>query len=224
MTLAQIIGDYNNPNSLGSKFRRRRAGPLRAMINQVFIERGKVSILDVGGIEWYWNVFPVEFLRSRRVRIILLNLAPDIQPVEHEFIHMVEGNGCALQYADNEFDICHSNSVIEHVGDWRRKQAFAHEVTRVAPRYFHQTPNFWFPWEPHFGLPFYHWLPEPTRLAITFHRKLGWTPRATNIDEGMHTVEYASLVNKRMFAHLFPQADVRVERLCGLAKSFIATK
>ena len=39
--------------------------------------------------------------------------------------------------------------------------SFAGEVRRPAPAHFIQTPYFRFPFEPHFGLPTFHWLPEP---------------------------------------------------------------
>jgi len=223
MTLAQRIGNYDNPNSLGSKFRLRRSKPLRDMIERIFAEKGAVSILDVGGMEYYWNLFPPEFLASHKVRIMLLNLPDDLRPVARpEFLETHEGDGCALPFSDRHFDICHSNSVIEHVGNWRRKVEFAREVTRVAQHYFHQTPNFWFPWEPHFGMPIYHWLPEPIQLQIACKRKLGWTPAASNITDGMEVVEHASMLNRRMVSYLFPDAQIFQERFLGLTKSFIA--
>jgi hypothetical protein len=125
------------------------------------------------------------------------------------------GDGCAFPYKDGSFDICHSNSVIEHVGGWRRKVAFARETSRVAPCYFHQTPNFWFPWEPHFGTPFFHWLPEPTRLWLAFRRSLGWDKPVTNIDDGMAIVEHASLLTRFMMRHLFPDGEIIGERFGG---------
>ena len=225
MTIAQRVGDYDNPASMGSRFRQRRAGPLREMIARTHREKGAVSILDVGGQERYWNIFPPEFLREHRVRIVLLNRETDLFPIRQSDLFSTRaGDGCALPYEDGSFDICHSNSVIEHVGGWRRKVAFARETARVAPRYFHQTPNFWFPWEPHFGVPFFHWLPEPTRLWLAFRRSLGWHKAATNIDDGMAIVEFASLLTGSMVQHLYPDAKITGEKLGGLTKSFVAVR
>lgn len=225
MSIALRIGDYDNPDSLGSKFRRRRSAGLRNLIDAVFAEKREVSILDVGGRETYWHVFPLEYLIERNVHITLLNRAHEIQAVSRPDIWSIgQGDACELQFADREFDICHSNSVIEHVGDWPRKKAFAREVSRVATRYFHQTPNFWFPWEPHYGVPLYHWLPVPTRLWIAGRRDLGWSKKAATIGDGMDIVEMASLLNKRMVEFLFPDARIEEERFVGLTKSFIAVR
>ncbi len=179
------------------------------MITQIYRKKGEVSILDVGGLESYWNIFPAEFLQENRAQVVLLNLEPDILPVRKRDIFSTRiGDGCALAFDDDSFDICHSNSVIEHVGDWKRKSAFAREASRVAPAYFHQSPNFWFPWEPHFGVPFFHWLAEPVKLWLALHRSLAWTKRAANIDAGMATVEYASLLTRAMMAHLFSDGRI----------------
>ncbi len=225
MSIAQIIGNYDNPTSLGSKFRRRRSAPLKHMIEGVFVEKSAVSILDVGGMKYYWDMFPKEFLAAHKVKITLLNLIDDIRPIKRpEFLEAYEGDGCALPFPNDHFDICHSNSVIEHVGNWHRKVSFAHEMTRVAPHYFHQTPNFWFPWKPHFGMPIYHWLPDPVKLSIARRRKMGWWQRADTVMDGMIRVEHASLLNRHMMTCLFPQARLVEERFLGMTKSFVAVR
>ncbi len=75
-------------------------------------------------------------------------------------IRYVEGDACDLPFADGEFDIVHSNAVIEHVGGRERQEAFVREAVRVGKRVFLTTPNRWFPVEVHTRLPFVHWLPE----------------------------------------------------------------
>ena len=67
-----------------------------------------------------------------------------------------------LPFADEEFDLVYSSSVIEHVPPQRRK-AFSSEVRRVGRGWFVQTPALSFPIEPHSLLPFAHWLPRTLR-------------------------------------------------------------
>jgi len=67
-----------------------------------------------------------------------------------------------LPFADGQFDLAYSSSVIEHVPRERRA-AFASELRRVARGWFVQTPARSFPIEPHALLPFAHWLPPALR-------------------------------------------------------------
>ena len=75
-------------------------------------------------------------------------------------IAYVQGDACALPFADGVFDVVHSNAVIEHVGGRERQEAFVREAVRVGRRVFVTTPNRWFPIEVHTRLPLVHWLPE----------------------------------------------------------------
>jgi SAM-dependent methyltransferase len=72
----------------------------------------------------------------------------------------VQGDACALPFADHAFDVVFSNAVIEHVGDRERQRRFVEEALRVGRRVFLTTPNRWFPMEVHTRLPVVHWLPE----------------------------------------------------------------
>ena len=75
-------------------------------------------------------------------------------------IAYVQGDACALPFADGAFDLVHSNAVIEHVGGRERQEAYVREALRVGRRVFLTTPNRWFPIEVHTRLPLVHWLPE----------------------------------------------------------------
>jgi SAM-dependent methyltransferase len=75
-------------------------------------------------------------------------------------IRYVQGDACALPFADGSFDVVHSNAVIEHVGGRERQERFVREALRVGGRVFVTTPNRWFPLEVHTLLPFVHWLPD----------------------------------------------------------------
>ena len=72
----------------------------------------------------------------------------------------VQGDACALPFADGAFDVVFSNAVIEHVGDRDRQRRFVAEALRVGRRVFLTTPNRWFPVEVHTRLPLVHWLPD----------------------------------------------------------------
>jgi SAM-dependent methyltransferase len=75
-------------------------------------------------------------------------------------IRYVQGDACALPFADGEFDIVFSNAVIEHVGGPERQRRLVSEALRVGRRVFLTTPNRLSPLEVHTRLPFVHWLPD----------------------------------------------------------------
>jgi SAM-dependent methyltransferase len=75
-------------------------------------------------------------------------------------IEYVQGDACALPFADASFDVVFSNAVIEHVGGRDRQRLFVDEALRVGRRVFLTTPNRWFPIEVHTRLPLVHWLPR----------------------------------------------------------------
>lgn len=221
----KTLTDYGNPRSVGSRLRARRLAHFLPLVESIFSERGAVRILDIGGTTTYWRLLSPDYLASRRFEITLVNLPGEIHDKVVPPFRVVEGDGCDLpMLADRSFDLVHSNSVVEHVGDWGRMKAFAHEVRRLAPRYFVQTPNFWFPMEPHFMCPFFHWLPEPARVRLLLLTGLGHYPQAESVDRAVATVQGARLLNRRMMASLFPDAAIVMERLALLPKSLMAIR
>ena len=219
MSVAQQVVACTEPWRLG--FRKRRIKPFLRLIETIFRERGEVRILDVGGTRDYWNLVPAATMVRLNVIVTVVNFSSEaFEP--HERFHFFEGNGCQLSdLADNIFDIVHSNSVIEHVGTWGQMVQFAHEIRRLAPRFWVQTPYFWFPIEPHCMTPFFHWLPFPIRVKLIMWFNLGNWQRRTTVDAAVRAVESARLLDQTMLTSLFPDARVRVERVCLLPKSLI---
>lgn len=123
-------------------------------------------------------------------------------------------------FTDNYFHLSHSNSVLEHVGDWEKMKQFSNELKRVAESYYIQTPNYWFPVEPHCMTPFFHWLPTPIRVSLVMKFNLGHWKKQDTVDGAVETVESARLVDKKMFRELYSDADIITERLFLFAKSF----
>ncbi len=224
MTLIDTLHDTGNPNSLSSRFRRARARHVTSLIETIFAERGEVRIIDLGGLPDYWlGLFERDLLERCKVHITLVN--PQPFEVADPLFTAAVGDACAQpQLADHSFDLVHSNSVIEHVGDWARMEAFAAEVHRLAPRYYVQTPYYWFPYEPHYSSLFFHWFPEQVRAKALLRRRHGFSEQCRDIGEAMKEVQEARLLDKQQFRFLFPDAEHIDERAAGLTKSLIAIR
>ncbi len=225
MSIAKIASDYDNRRSLGSRLRSRRIKPFMDLVVECFQSKGEVSIIDVGGTQNYWNIVPDEFLRAHNAKVTIVNLPGKELPEGDDIYSFVSGDACDLkEFSANQFDIAHSNSVVEHVGDWAKMKAYGAEIRRVARTYFVQTPSFWFPVEPHFMRPFFHWLPKPMRVSWVSRVSVGHFPKAQSIDEAVSIVDSARLLDKKMFRSLFPDAEIVHERFLLWTKSYIAVK
>lgn len=223
--LTKTLTNYDSDKSIGYKLRAKRIVPLLNLIKEVSQEYGNVDIIDIGGTKQYWNIIPMQYLQENKVSITLVNLPGTNVPEDDDMFKFVQADGADLSlFADNSFHIAHSNSVLEHVGDWDKMVQFSREFKRLAKRYFIQTPNYWFPIEPHCMTPFYHWLPKPTRLWLVSHFALGNWSKAVSTDDAVRQVESARLLNKKMFCALFEDAEVTAEQVMFLAKSFVAIK
>ena len=224
-TLTKKITDGDDLKSLGTKLRARRIIPLMKVIEDVSKKHDRVNLIDVGGTELYWNILPHNFLDKHNVSITVVNVPGSPLPADHGRFRFVHADGCNLnEIQDNAFDIAHSNSVIEHVGDWSRMVMFSNELKRIAPRYFVQTPNYWFPIEPHCMTLFFHWLPKPMRIWLVMNFSLGNWVKASSVDHAVRKVESARLLNTKMFRELFDDARIETEKFAFLPKSFVAIR
>lgn len=223
MNLIRRFQDLDDPDSLSSRFRRARMRRFLAMVEQIGREKGRVRIADLGGELGYWKHVDRAVLERANAHITLIN--PEPQSSDDPLFTCEAGDATELsRFADDSFDIVHSNSVVEHVGDWPRMEAFAREVRRLAPRYYIQTPYFWFPIEPHFSAPFFHWRSEQSRARMLMRKRRGWVDRARDMGEAMRAVQHARLLDKRQFRWLFPDAEHHDEVVAGLTKSLVAVR
>ena len=71
-----------------------------------------------------------------------------------------------IPFPDSYFDIVYSNSVIEHVGNYKEQIKVAQEISRVGKKYWVQTPYKHFPIEPHYNFPFFQYLPKYMKILI----------------------------------------------------------
>ena len=223
--LAEKTFDYRRKGASGSRFRERRIGPLLEMVDAAFEARGEVKLLDVGGTRAYWNIVSDSYFDERNVSVTLVNLPGDHASTSEGRFTFVPGDACDLaEFDDGAFDVVHSNSVVEHVGDWSKMTTYATEIARVGEAYFVQAPNFWFPIEPHAMTPFLHWLPKPLRVRLVMRFGLGHWRRQPDVASAVKRVDSARLLSGQMFRALFPDAEIRPERFGPLTKSWIAVK
>jgi hypothetical protein len=223
--LAKFISNYSDPQSIGSCWRTKRIVRLIAMVEEVFAGHGAAEIVDIGGMDTYWKIMPADFFDRNKVRVTVVNVPSSGMPEDYGPFTFVQADETDLAiFPDRRFHIAHSNSVVEHVGDWSRMALYARELARVSQRYYVQTPNYWFPMEPHCMPPFFQMLPKPLRVWLVLHFQLGHWPRAATVDAAVRQVERARLLEKRMFQALFPDAVICTERLLGLPRSFVAVK
>lgn len=177
-----------------------------------------VSILDVGGTESYWRLRGL--VPSADLRIVLLNLKAG--PTGGGF-ESVGGDATDLsRWNDGAFDVAFSNSVIEHLFTEENQMTMAREVRRVARNHWIQTPNFWFPIEPHFLCPGWQWLPRGLRAAIVRRIKVGQRGPAGSDAQARALVDEIRLLSRGDVRRLFPTSRIVPERFLGLVKSWTA--
>lgn len=215
------FNDPRDPKSLSNKFRAKRDVLLRQLITARPAMGVPFRILDLGGSDYYWQRFGMDFLTRHRIEVTLLNLEPS--EMGESPLRTMAADACSVPAEDNSFDFVHSNSVIEHVGTWENMQRFAGEVRRLAPSYYVQTPNWWFPIEPHFyKAPFFHWMPKEVRARLLYHFSLAHAGKIRPMDKARKAVESVKLLGAGQMRELFPDARLIRERFAGLTKSLIA--
>ena len=197
---------------VGGHFRRKR---LRWLATEF---RDCQSVIDLGGRAVMWSGCTF----AERTTILNVEPRPDNLPQKFTYIF---GDARNSGLPDRGFDLAFSNSVIEHVGGFGDQKRFADEMLRLGRRIYCQTPNKWFPVEPHFLGLCVHWLPKKwfnhfVDRYLTLH---GWRYRPTP-DASAALINSIRLLTRADLQQLFPSCHIRTERFAGLPKSFVVWK
>ena len=195
---------------VGGYFRQKR-------LRWVVEEFGKCRrIVDLGGRVDMWRGIQFAELTT------IVNVEPPPENVPATFTY-VQGDARHTGLADHAFDLAFSNSAIEHVGSFDDQKRFANEMLRIGRRIYCQTPNKWFPIEPHFLGLCVHWLPKKwfshfVDRYLTLH---GWRYRpAPEVSAAL--INSIRLLTRAELVQLFPGCKIKTERLLGMPKSFVA--
>ena len=221
------LRDYSNPDSLGSRLRRKRFRHIETLVKRVLSVQDECKILDIGGTARYWNLLSPELLAKCAITISNLEKVRGGDPSKNipakGIFKFHCGDGRNLyDIVENQYDISHSNSVIEHVGTIADMQRFSNELVRVGRYYYIQTPNVWFPIEPHYGVPFIHWLPTPLRVWLLTKWNIGFLKRYPSLQAAYRYAERINLIDYKTLKCLLPDGDTRKEKFLLVTKSIIS--
>ncbi len=135
--------------------------------------------------------------------------------LEAENVSVAYADGTELPFPDDSFPVVFSNSVIEHVPK-ELQVRFADEIRRVGERYFVQTPNRYFPIEPHYQMPLVQFLPERMLKALNRRFSMGFRQKGSWYE--------TTLLTASGLRRLFPEAEIHREKVFGLTKSLMAIR
>lgn len=212
--LQPLVGE-DSSGWAARRFRRRRFDLFRGLLSRL---PRPLRLLDVGGTASVWKA--TGLAAEADVEVTILNVEP-VGPTSDRIVAHRGDARSMPEFDDGAFHVVFSNSVIEHVGDDADRRRMAREVRRVGRRYFVQTPNRYFPLEPHFLVPGFQFLPEEVQVALVSHFDVGQF-RRRDAREARELVRSVRLLDRRELQRLFPEAWIQEERIVGLTKSLMA--
>jgi Methyltransferase domain len=210
------LADSDQATSFANRLRAKRFSRFEALAAGL---PRPLRILDVGGTNVFWE--NRGWHERADVEILTLNLVAEKQ--QHANIRPLVGDATNLaQFGDCSIDIVFSNSLIEHLFTFENQRRMASEVQRVGKAYWIQTPNYWFPVEPHFHFVGWQWLPVAARTSILQRRACGWRGPCPDPSGARRLVEEIRLLTRSELQTLFPHAKIIAERFGGFVKSWTA--
>jgi hypothetical protein len=215
MSSIRSVITNQRPGSLLYRVRRKRFKFFIQLINQL---KKPIKILDAGGEVFFWDQMGIS--QSSKLEITLLNIQ-DLK-VHKKYFSFIKGDAAKLDKFVNlkKFDIIFSNSLIEHLQP-REQLEFANKVKKSGTRYFIQTPNKYFPIEPHLMFPLFQFLPKSLRIFLISHFSLGFFNKQ-NKQKSRQIVESINMLGLAEIKKLFPEAKIFKEKFLFFNKSYTA--
>ena len=202
-------------------FRKKRADFIKKIISFIYEENNSCKIIDLGGTEEFWNIIDTNFLYENNVKITLINLHPyEVKNKQIFKIHHMDF--FSLNPKDfPKYDLSFSNSVIEHLENYENQKKFANLHTMIAKYYYCQTPNKYFPIEPHFMFPLFQLLPKRVKIFLLINFRLGSFDNISDQDTAIKYLSEIKLLSRKELRLLFPSISIQNEKFFYFTKSFI---
>jgi len=221
MSFFKRFVNHDIDGSFVNRMRKKRFSYLQSRIENKILEKGSLKILDIGGEYAYWQHLG---WKNENCTIYLLNLNLPPETKDIPGFRFIAGTAINLPYQAGDFDLIYSNSVIEHVGSKQNQEKFSEEVHRVCDKYIVQTPSLWFPLEPHSLIPLFQFIPHALRAFLIMWFNINYFPKAKTYQEALQVSKSTLMLTKKEFRKLFPDAEIYVEKLYGIPKSYTAIK
>ena len=208
--------DQTKENSVSSKQRKKRFGFFLEYCNEL---KKPLKILDLGGSDYYWK--HLDMTGNRDFEILILN--NEIQDTDSfSNISFMKKDVRDLGFIkDKEYDLVYSNSLIEHLKSFDEQKKLANEIDRIGKRYFIQTPNYYFPVEPHFLFPFFQFLSVEMKTKWISKHDLGWYKKEPDPFKAKELAESVHLLSEKELKKIFRGCEIYKEKYFLLTKSFI---
>lgn len=211
------LANIDDPNSLAAKLRAKRFQLVEDFILKHY-NGTPLEVLDVGGTIAYWK--DKEVLLNGKVKVTCLNLYEDHSTEKN--IRQIKGDALNMsEISDNQFFLVFSNSVIEHLYTLENQRKMANEIIRVSRYFYVQTPNKYFPLEPHFLFPLFQFLPRKVRINLLRRFDLGHVKRRRDYHSAADQIDEIRLLTKVEMKSLF-NSKLYKERVLGFTKSIVA--
>ncbi|HMQ67697.1 MAG TPA: class I SAM-dependent methyltransferase [Ignavibacteria bacterium] len=213
--------NQNNENSVSERSRKKRSDFFREFcikLNMPF----PLSILDLGGSDYHWR--RSGFVNNKDFQITMVNTEDQDLSGMDNFIYLKKDVTDLGNFSDEEFDIVYSNSLIEHINTEDLQFKLAEDIRRIGKHYFIQTPNYYFPLEPHFLFPFFQYLPVNVRAGLVKNFDLGWYDKQPDKEKALELASSIKLLSQKELKKLFPDGNIYHEKYLFLNKSFIIYK
>ena len=198
---------------------RNRSRKYENFIN-TFKPNSDTTILDIGyndneyrdtenflekNYEWPTKITALGIMEPKNFNV----LYPDVKTVVYD--------GKIFPFKDNEFDICWSNAVIEHVGNFERQTLFLKELLRTGKSVYFTTPNRLFPIEIHNRVPLLHYLPKKVFDKIMFLlNKTHW------LGDNLNLLSYRKL-KKMLEITNAENYEIKRNKIFGFTMDFVVT-
>lgn len=208
--------NQNHKDSVSYRLRKKRFEFFSEFCSKL---KKPVNILDLGGSDYHWR--NSRFRDNKNFHITIVNTEQqNIKDLRN--LSFIKKDVKDLNYFDDkEFDLVYSNSLFEHINNYDEQKKLAGEIRRIGRHYFIQTPNYYFPVEPHFLIPFFQFLPVTWKTMLIKKYDLGWYKKHKDEDKARELADSVRLLKKSELKQIFPGGKIYTEKYFLLNKSFI---